>query len=157
MTPLVRTSEYCARPRRPGRMLHMRSLTWPFCARYELHNTKPTHRSLFLSSQRLIPLPPSSYVTRAWWTTSTGNEADLQLKLVAAAVWRNTSQPLPSLVGCLPQSGGFTRATSTSPRNSPHPLLHPTFPQRAEWADRVLIQQTSIEHESPLTASPSEH
>ena len=49
------------------------------------------------------PHPSTSYVIRAWWTSSTVKEADLESpppprKLAAAAGWRDASQLLDALV-----------------------------------------------------------
>ena len=39
------------------------------------------YRSFFLSPPSVIPHPPTSFVIRGWWTSSTGEEADFESPL----------------------------------------------------------------------------
>ena len=80
------------------------------------------------------PHPPTPYVLRAWWTSSTGTEEASGCPPVGGR---------RRLEGSVPRGRGFgfARVTSISPRTTVNPLI--LHPAALQWSERASIQQTN--------------
>ena len=111
------------------------------------------------------PHPPTHYIIRVRWTSSTGIEATSACppnSKTAAAGWRDASQWLFALVAYLLAVVsfffGFARATSISPRTTvAHLVLYPIALQRSEQAERASIQQNKTTKQTKEKASLKFH